>query len=302
MGNKNSKRKKRTEFEDKIDPAPTHKIVSNPVDTINPTVVANIANNDTNGNIDDTAATDIGIVDKDKFKKIVYFWFLTTLETTQAMNMDIDDLLINLAYNYYFYVDMVLLRYYHYDHSWNEFDSRAAKGGERRSYLWLVHSNGNVYHIEDCHGFQHSIKTSSMDEYVNDKYLQKDKCLSPAQCDKLISILLELQINGIAQWELSEGPGDCQEQWHIIMHCGKDLAAIYGVDSKQYTSWKQVDFNALIEFCENELKIEAGHIKHYFSKEQLKYYSEMNYGFDEVEISIDHHNNCLMFHEEEMYS
>ena len=62
--------------------------------------------------------------------------------------------------------------------------------------MWLIHSNGNVYHVKDCHDCQDMTDiTSIMNKHINEINLRKDKRLSLKEYYKLISILLKLQIN-----------------------------------------------------------------------------------------------------------
>ena len=133
-------------------------------------------------------------------------------------------------------------------------------------------------------------------DYTNVRYLQKDKTLSSKQCDKLISILSELQINGIAEDNVTNISGDdedIEENCNIMMHAGKELAPIYGVAVKQYKSWKEINFGALIDFLKNEFNEIYPNIEGYFSNESMKSFSR-NYGNDMADISINRENNCLM--------
>ena len=239
----------------------------------------------------------LGIIDMDTFKKILYFWFLTVCNTQQATNMNIDDILIKLAYNYYFWVNTVLLKYYHYDlyhldygKSGDEFD---------RSYLWLIHSNGNVYYIKRCHGLQNTIKTSSMDKEMNERYLQNHRKLSSKQCEKLISILLDLQINVRRTCDVS---GDRSGEQDMIIHSGKELAEIYGVASKQYQRVDEINFDPLINFFKNELNIDTEIIEWFLSAKSLKrWIKRLHEDWQELKIRIDHDNNLLDFYKDLVY-
>ena len=243
----------------------------------------------------------IGIIDRDTFNRILYFWFLTLFNMQQTTNMNIDDILIKLAYKYYFSVDTLLLKFYHYHVDDPEDDELS-----ETSYLWLIHSNGNVYHIKDCHGIEDTIKSSSMDNEMNEIYLQKDKTLSLEQCDKLISILLELQINARRTTFLREyfSGGDVEQILDMIIHSGKEIAETHGVALKQYQNVEEINFDPLIDFLRNELNIDTKEFESYLSVKSLKDWMAQphNQEWQRINICIDYDDNRLYFHKEGLYA
>ena len=184
-------------------------------------------------------------MDQAKFFCILLSWF-------DKCNMDITDIM-NVCYKYYYHhLHDILLVYTYY----SEEDYEESGYGEPKSesILWIVHSNGNIYKMIEpkwggmSRGNAIQKELSSLFVHKDNIYEEKKKPLSSQDIMKLITILVNLQIE-IYQYD-SESGGECYvgETNQSIYHWGRDIAEKHGLEIKVYKDRRQINNYPLNKF------------------------------------------------------
>ena len=255
-----------------------------------------------------SAVTDaVTIIDKETFAKIVYFWFHTSFNSNSKHQISIDDI-INCCYNFYSSLNGILLKYYYLRESQEEMHGLMDNDNEmisKDSYLWIIHSNKNVYFIKDCHHLENIIADDKycheMNEYIDDKYLVKHETLSSKKYKKLVSILNALQIN--IKYCDAEGGGYgwwSSTKW-IISHCGKHIAENHGHHVKKYKELNEINCDELMRFMKDDMKIDVRAISDVIKYPILDTGYRLSYA-DREETFIDNDKNILVIEDSMEYS
>ena len=268
------------------------------------------------------------VIDRVTFTKIVYFWFHISLNSKSMYQINLDDI-IGCCYDFYSFTGILLKYYYIHEQEdesslrpiANNFDddSIVHKGipdddsiidiqqpkASQDSYLYIIHSNGNVYFIKYCDHLEdiitNNVDCKELNEYIDDTYLVKDKRLSSKQYEKLLSILSDLQIN-IKYSDSSSGGsvGWFKSSTWIITHCGKQIAESYSHRVKQYKEINEINCDELMIFMKEDMVIDVETISDVF---KYPIQDTNGYGYrDRDYLGIDTPKNMLIIEDRIDYS
>ena len=222
------------------------------------------------------------------FIKIVYFWFRTTISSKLVNRINIDDI-IQFMYNYY-HIE-ILLRYYDYKASGSQFQRDF-----QSSCLWLVESNGKIYFVDNCHDLRRTMEindNSDTDEYAVDKYLHSEY-LSQKQCQRLIEILVDLQIS--LQYNYSE----CVEasvfnHRIVVSHIGKQICL--PKQHKNYEDEAEINTEPLMEFMSDVIGISTSTL---YQMERVRT-EKIDTPYHTQNVRINKEKNVLYFNDHSIY-
>mmetsp|Transcript_37911 Transcript_37911/g.33491 ORF Transcript_37911/g.33491 Transcript_37911/m.33491 type:complete len:151 (-) Transcript_37911:35-487(-) len=122
--------------------------------------------------------------------------------------------------------------------------------------------------------------------------------LSSEQIMKLVSILVNLQINIYQSDSSSQGEGYYDDHSYNITHCGKDIAEEHGLEIKTYKNRLKINNYPLVRFMMDIGIDDAWNIE---NVKDVKA-SDIESWYDGYEIRIDTEGNCVWLSSEQQCS
>ena len=131
-----------------------------------------------------------------------------------------------------------------------------------------------------------------INQYAFDKYL-RSVYLSPQKCQRLIEILVDLQISLKYHFCESSPRVSPKNKFLVVSHIGKEIRP--PKQHKNYEDATEINTEPLMEFMNHVMRIDVCRMS--FAMNRVKKETEFSCSDEVIDITIDKENNVFLFKE-----